>query len=335
MKPLLFILLLLTLFKLPAQIAQVELQLDLDKACAFDSIAIQSIFANTFTRLDAQIKTHQLNLFTPVDRVIFMVEGDAHTAMAYNVPVEEKVWLSVKQEAGCNNLIIKGVADKRVAEFNHYEALPKEEKQSELLALIRKNVDAVTVGDYLQSYLNSDFVNPKLSADILAVVEAHPGPALEHHINQIYLNNLKQSLAEAPLQFSLSDSLLIPHQSASLNKWDKPYEYRLIDFWYTSCAPCLKQHKIFKEKIAQGKFPEEVELIGIAIEPQADRWHTFMANNQLPWKNFLEKPGANLQQKYGVIRYPTYLLVDKGNQIIARLYSYRGFEIKMKELLGD
>lgn len=335
MKVLVFILSLFSVLISNAQLATVELELDLDKDCGFDSIGVQSIYASTFTKLDAGIKKHDLKLFTPVDRVVFMAEGASNQAVAYNIAVEEKVYLSANKEQGCNNLIIVSKADKRMEAFARYEKLPAAEKPEKLLSLIQKNLNAVTVGDYLKSYLNSDFVSKELSRRILSLLEAQPGPALEHYINQVYVNNIKMSVAESPLEFFVADTLLISHQSASFNADKEQYDYRLIDFWYTSCAPCLKQHKIFKEKIEQGVFPEQVELVGIAIEPFAHRWQAFLEKNSLPWKNFLEKAEANLQQKYGIIVYPSYLLVNKEGYIIDRLHSYRAFEIKMKELLKD
>lgn len=90
----------------------------------------------------------------------------------------------------------------------------------------------------------------------------------------------------------------------------------LLDFWATWCGPCMMELPNVKKLYAETK-DKGFEIIGIsADETQADL-EKVVKDEALEWPQVFDggDKSDSIQEKYGVMKYPTTILVDKEGKI--------------------
>mgnify|MGYP006283615959 CR=1 FL=1 len=332
MKYLLYLLLLVSCLSVYGQTNNIMLTISLDERCGFDSVLIQSYVSGQVVKLGLEPE-QTVSLFAPVDMVLVAAEGDVARATAFNIPVEKTLHITADSAQGCTNLLVESEGQKRKEEFDQYQALSREEKQQQLLPLIRKNRTSITVMDYLQDYRKGDFVQEELSKQIVALFAENPGPVSEHHFIQMELSGIKLTYQGDTMSLDIPDSVLVAYATPADQHDQDAYQYQVIDFWYTTCPPCLKNHQLMLSDMEQGTFPPHVELIGIATYSSEAAWRSFLDEQNLPWVNyFLKRRAQSVLQKHAITAFPTYLLVDNEGVILDRFNSYRKLKEKIDQL---
>ena len=116
----------------------------------------------------------------------------------------------------------------------------------------------------------------------------------------------------------------------------------LVDFWATTCAPCVRdlpQIKALYEKYhAQG-----FEVIGISCDGsrQTDlkKFNQFLKEKEIPWPQYYDgkqQSENKFAQEYGIDGIPHMLLIDKkGNLRFDGLRLNDGMEQKISKLLVE
>ncbi len=100
----------------------------------------------------------------------------------------------------------------------------------------------------------------------------------------------------------------------------------LIDFWFVQCPPCVKDHKKIGKHLDLFE-ANNVELIGVSIDTESDKWLHYLNTNQYNWQNFRELGGDNdLVEAMNVWEFPTYLLVTNDGEIKTKFYSFEDLE---------
>lgn len=88
----------------------------------------------------------------------------------------------------------------------------------------------------------------------------------------------------------------------------------LVDFWATTCAPCLAEfpnlRQIYKDLREKG-----LEIIGVSFDESADTAEAFRARAKLPWRMVLdETQEGTVSRRFNTRTIPALFLVDrKGN----------------------
>jgi thiol-disulfide isomerase/thioredoxin len=103
-------------------------------------------------------------------------------------------------------------------------------------------------------------------------------------------------------------------------------KYLLLDFWYSTCPPCLKSMKKLPQLALLA--PDSLDIISISIE-RLDMMNKFI-NRQRAMNDatFTEYPNwffynlgnnsmDNLYKELKIKSYPTYILVDKEGKIVS------------------
>jgi len=100
----------------------------------------------------------------------------------------------------------------------------------------------------------------------------------------------------------------------------------LLDFWFVQCPPCVKDHKKIGKHL--DLFSEnEVELVGISIDTESDKWLKYLEVNNYNWQNYRELRNENdLVDALNVWEFPTYILVNNRGEIKTRFYSFKEME---------
>ncbi|MNL41022.1 Sporulation thiol-disulfide oxidoreductase A precursor [compost metagenome] len=102
-------------------------------------------------------------------------------------------------------------------------------------------------------------------------------------------------------------------------------KYTLVDFWFSSCIPCLEQipsYKLTYEKYKNKGF----EFIGVSTDRTQNiyNWRGVIKKNNLIWTNFLDENGVQ-SKVFNIERFPTNYLLDSEGKII-------NYNISPKEL---
>jgi peroxiredoxin len=95
----------------------------------------------------------------------------------------------------------------------------------------------------------------------------------------------------------------------------------LVDFWFSSCEPCLEEMKFYPELLKKHK-----ELVILSISVDSQKWTQNLLNQKRkPW-GFLEDKklswtfyninNKNLQS-YKVKEFPTYFIIDKNGTLLS------------------
>lgn len=94
--------------------------------------------------------------------------------------------------------------------------------------------------------------------------------------------------------------------------------YTLIDFWFTSCVPCLNQFPGMKTLLRKYA-PWGFQIIGISVDNEADKnkWAGVLKKDGLHWPNFLDVSGR-FAARFNINSFPSNFLLNGRGQIIMR-----------------
>lgn len=104
-------------------------------------------------------------------------------------------------------------------------------------------------------------------------------------------------------------------------------KYTLIDFWFSSCAPCLREFS--KYKVLYDNYNiSGFEIIGISIDNKDDfkKWRKVIRDERLNWINYWDKNGL-LSEKLSINSFPTNFLLNAKGEIIAKNISTEKLQI--------
>ncbi len=90
----------------------------------------------------------------------------------------------------------------------------------------------------------------------------------------------------------------------------------LLDFWSSTCMPCLRAAPVLRE--VQAKYADKFTIIGISLDTRREPWIGAIANHDLSWVHVSSLSGWDcpVRAYYGVSQMPTMLLVDPSGKIV-------------------
>ena len=106
-------------------------------------------------------------------------------------------------------------------------------------------------------------------------------------------------------------------------------KYVLLDFWMTSCGPCIQEFPNLKELYTKTD-REKFEIIGIAAHSTSTNVKRTIDLHEVTWSQILSDETNRLIEKYGISGYPSTFLIDPQGVIIAK--DLRGKELEEKIL---
>lgn len=99
-------------------------------------------------------------------------------------------------------------------------------------------------------------------------------------------------------------------------KRDTP-AYTLIDFWYSSCSPCIGQFELLKP-IYNQYHAKGFEIIAITTDAAStlQQYKAVLAKQLYPWKQCIDTGGKQAQSIY-IQSYPGNFLINQQGKIVA------------------
>jgi len=118
---------------------------------------------------------------------------------------------------------------------------------------------------------------------------------------------------------------ILDNAKISLGRYKGKYVF--VDFWSTSCAPCIQEFPQIKE--VYDKFNKnDIEIIGVAdIRGEIDA-KKFLNDKEVTWSNIDDKNPLTIINGYSIKSWPTTYLIDPNGKIIAT--DLRGADLNNK-----
>lgn len=135
------------------------------------------------------------------------------------------------------------------------------------------------------------------------------------------LEKLKDILAFKDLK--IGDLVLANKDSISATIKFDTTQYTLVDFWFSACPPCLRDHKVLMEKYQQLK-DKSVQIVGISNDQDFQKWKHTIDIHQHPWVNYIETDSTSKIIRFASF-FPSYYVLDRQGNIVK--YSTRIEEI--------
>lgn len=110
-------------------------------------------------------------------------------------------------------------------------------------------------------------------------------------------------------------------------------KYTLIDFWFSSCKPCLITFPKLKEIYSQYHDKGfEIEAISVDRDKYIKNWKNTIIKYNLPWINVLDDE-KKFSETNEINSFPTNFLINEKGEIIMKNIDSKQLEIFLKEQL--
>ncbi len=101
-------------------------------------------------------------------------------------------------------------------------------------------------------------------------------------------------------------------------------KYVLLDFWHTSCGPCIKDTprlKALSEKFDRDNF----EIIGVSTDIRRDKVKNYVEKSHIEWPQILDAMDNNnkVSKMYNIGGFPHYVLIDRQGKVMMTNRSVR------------
>ncbi len=112
-------------------------------------------------------------------------------------------------------------------------------------------------------------------------------------------------------------------------------KYTLVDFWFSSCVPCLQEIPKLKELYKEYQ-PKGFEIVSIGTDQTkfVKNLQKVISERGLTWKNVYDENGKQSTQ-WGISSYPTKYLLDENGVILKKNPSLEEVEELLKKKLKD
>jgi peroxiredoxin len=113
-------------------------------------------------------------------------------------------------------------------------------------------------------------------------------------------------------------------------------KYILLDFWATSCAPCVREITTTYKDLYKKYGTENFEIVGVANNSSSELT-SFIDKHKIVWTIIPDGEEKRIQKMYEVYAYPTLFLINPQGNIIAKDMELSGnkLEIKLDELIEN
>jgi len=110
-------------------------------------------------------------------------------------------------------------------------------------------------------------------------------------------------------------------------------KYTLIDYWFSSCKPCIKSFPILK-RIYDTNHKNGFNVISISVDKtkNIDNWKKLIKEQNLNWQHFLDENSKQAKLER-IITFPTTFLLDSNGIVIKKNIPLHELDIFLKENL--
>ncbi|WP_316757792.1 TlpA disulfide reductase family protein [Pedobacter aquatilis] len=96
----------------------------------------------------------------------------------------------------------------------------------------------------------------------------------------------------------------------------KTSAFIVLDFWFLTCIPCLKDHKEIAKNISEIN-KRNAEFISISIDSDLQKWKNYIKSNNYTWRNYLQIKPVTITNDFNISSYPTYIILNRAGEIMS------------------
>jgi alkyl hydroperoxide reductase subunit AhpC len=142
--------------------------------------------------------------------------------------------------------------------------------------------------------------------------------------------NLKQTASARKLELALesASALSVGAHLPSLEFTDlnkrkyrllySKYEFTIVDFWYSRCAPCVQDFQIVKSFYDSLK-RKNIRVVAVSTDLSSDipNWKKMLSEKKYPWIQLLDENGKWCSD-HSINSFPYNIIVDRKGKIVAK-----------------
>lgn len=187
-----------------------------------------------------------------------------------------------------------------------------------LLKSYEENIDNLFSFSIGRRYLEIH-QNNKLKLYVLRLLLAKQTDELKKYFGFTMLNDRLEGIIKNDT-VKLSDYLLINLQNRTTHARAPNAKFVILDFWFTSCLPCVQDHQKMTKLLPLLK-EKQTEFISISDDESYTKWKSHLDKYQYKWQHYKKNPGNNnIIKQLGISNYPTYILLDEKGRILHSTY---------------
>jgi thiol-disulfide isomerase/thioredoxin len=153
----------------------------------------------------------------------------------------------------------------------------------------------------------------------------------------------RKKLKYQQIGITVSDFKTVDYKGDSISLYDKTKNgFVLLDFWASWCNPCRESTPLLRE-FYQKYNKKGFDIIGISCDKETDeaKWRdAIFQDSAFHWVQILTSPPnlpkmptrLDLLGSYKIQAFPTFILIDNKNKIIARIEGESELENKLTEI---
>ena len=189
----------------------------------------------------------------------------------------------------------------------------------EMLKIVGKHAEALQLLQHLENTEQENYFIRSIFREIAMIHEAQ-GNAKLAKTYFLKADPKLEMIAKPAPDFSLTD---INGNPISLK--DYRGKVVLLDFWTTTCGPCIAEMPNMK-KVYDAYKDEGFDVIGVNLDTNEADLHEFLKVCDLPWRQIFGGQESPLKKLYHVRGVPSPWLMDKEGKVIS--YQARGAALK-------
>jgi len=171
--------------------------------------------------------------------------------------------------------------------------------------------------------------NQEILSQLMSIINSQPENVKNHYTSGLLIKTLKSKLNSGNIKISNFTFLDQNNNEQKISIEDN--QYILLDFWHTACPPCLKDHMEIKTLTERFK-NNKIKIVSLSSDQgnRIETWKKYLNSKNLPWTNYIEKETNGLTDNLAISIFPTYILLDKENNVVVYTNSLSEIKTKLK-----
>lgn len=162
-------------------------------------------------------------------------------------------------------------------------------------------------------------LNPKRDRDYFLKVDSSLMADFPNNEDVISFHNIIEQIFATSVGKKAKNFTLVDINNEQVSLSDFKGKYVLLDFWATTCMPCIKEIPNLK-KVKDALKDENFEIVSVCIDRNnpatIGTWKTIIEKNNANWVQLYDAEGMATVRNYQIKYFPTIFLIGPDGNIL-------------------